>query len=41
MSRLIEDENLSQNVLDTAANEVRRIAGGKGDDGAYEACPHK
>ncbi|GLU29757.1 TetR/AcrR family transcriptional regulator [Brucella sp. NBRC 12950] len=38
MSRLIEDENLSQNVLDTAANEVRRLAGGKGDD---EACPHK
>lgn len=31
ISRLIEDENLSQNVLDAAANEVRRIAGGEGD----------
>ncbi|OYR16525.1 TetR/AcrR family transcriptional regulator [Brucella thiophenivorans] len=38
MSRLIEDENLSQNVLDTAANEVRRIAGVQGDDCRYEGC---
>ncbi|PZM14350.1 TetR/AcrR family transcriptional regulator [Rhizobium tubonense] len=31
MSRLVEDENLSQNILDTAAGEVRRIAHGDGD----------
>lgn len=31
MSRLIDDENLSQSILDTAAGEVRRIAHGEND----------
>ncbi|RWX81314.1 TetR family transcriptional regulator [Neorhizobium lilium] len=31
ISRLIEDENLSQNILDTAAGEVRRIAHAESD----------
>ncbi len=29
LSRLLKDENLSRGVLDAAANEVRRIAGGQ------------
>ncbi|QPB23842.1 TetR/AcrR family transcriptional regulator [Rhizobium sp. 007] len=31
LSRLIEEENLSRDILDAAAGEVRRIAGGEGD----------
>jgi TetR/AcrR family transcriptional repressor of nem operon len=30
LSRIMEDENLSQGILDAAASEVRRIA--RGDD---------
>ena len=30
LSRIMEDENLSQGILDAAAGEVRRIARGDG-----------
>jgi len=32
LSRIIEDERLSESVLDAAAGEVKRIARSDGDD---------